>query len=78
MSWGRQWFPPTPLVANLHAESVGLGPEGEFDDASLIRAVGMLDGVRRRLTDRKQNFLSALFTHRERGEAAPHLVAQAL
>jgi hypothetical protein len=49
---GGQRLAPTPPVADLQAESVGLGPEGQFDDARLIRAIGVLDGVRRRLADR--------------------------
>jgi hypothetical protein len=76
--WGRRRLPPTAPVADLHAESVGLGPKGQFDDARLIRVVGVLDGVRRCFTHRQEDLLSAVLRHRERGEAAHHLMAQGL
>ena len=42
---------PTP-IADLDAKGVGLGPQGQFDNAGLIRVVGVLDSVRRRLAHR--------------------------
>jgi hypothetical protein len=69
-TWGRRRLPPTPPIADLHAESVGLGPKGQLDDTRLIGVVRVLNGVGRRLTHRQQDFLSAVLRHRERREAA--------